>query len=262
MYKTYINVISLVLVVIYSSSCVDTRKSAYFYNAQETTISSRFEDTVSPVIQKNDILSVVITSLNTEASSIFNISNTAPSSAVTTNGNSQVGSGYLVNSDGNIQLPILGYIPVAGRTTQAVKESITATLLEKKLLIDPIVTIHHLNYEVTVIGEVGKPSVINVPSEKISLLKALGLAGDITVYGKKDNVLLIREINGKRRVKRLDLNSPDFLRSPYYYLQPNDVVYVEANKQKISNASGTRQTIAIFLSGLSLVLLALDRFQN
>ena len=183
-------------------------------------------------------------------------------SVVTSSGSNQVGSGYLVNSDGNIQLPILGFIPVAGRTTKDVKESITATLLEKKLLIDPIVTIHHLNYEVTVIGEVGKPSVINVPSEKISLLKALGLAGDITVYGKKDNVLLIREINGKRRVKRLDLNSPDFLRSPYYYLQPNDVVYVEANKQKISNASGTRQTIAIVLSGLSLVLLALDRFQN
>ena len=264
MYKTYINIISLVLVVIYGSSCVDTRKAAYFYNAEEATISSRFEDTVSPVIQKNDILSVVITSLNSEASSIFNISNNtnSNSSVVTSSGSNQVGSGYLVNSDGNIQLPILGFIPVAGHTTKAVKESITATLLEKKLLIDPIVTIHHLNYEVTVIGEVGKPSVINVPSEKISLLKALGLAGDITVYGKKENVLLIREINGKRRVKRLDLNSPDFLRSPYYYLQPNDVVYVEANKQKISNASGTRQTVAIVLSGLSLVLLALDRFQN
>jgi len=264
MYKTYIKIISLVLVVIYSTSCVDTRKAAYFYNAEEATINSRFEDTVSPVIQKNDILSIVITSLNSEASSIFNISNntTGNSSVVTSSQSNQVGAGYLVNSDGNIQLPILGFIPVAGRTTKAVKESITATLLEKKLLIDPIVTIHHLNYEVTVIGEVGKPSVINVPSEKISLLKALGLAGDITVYGKKNNVLLIREINGKRRVKRLDLNSPDFLRSPYYYLQPNDVVYVEANKQKISNASGTRQTIAIVLSGLSLVLLALDRFQN
>jgi len=259
MYKTYINVIALVLVVIYGSSCVDTRKSTYFLNAEEATISSRFEDTVSPVIQKNDILSVVITSLNSEASAIFNISNNTNSSVVTSSGSGQVGSGYLVNSDGNIQLPILGYIPVAGRTTKAVKESITATLLEKKLLIDPIVTIHHLNYEVTVIGEVGKPSVINVPSEKISLLKALGLAGDITIYGKKENVLLIREINGKRRVKRLDLNSPDFLMSPYYYLQPNDVVYVEANKNKIASASAMKQTLPIILSGLSLVLLALDR---
>jgi len=259
MYKTYINVISLVLVVIYSSSCIDTRKATYFNDAAEATIPSRFEDTVSPVIQRNDILSVVISSLNSEASSIFNIGNNTPSSVVTSSAPGQVGSGYLVNSDGNIQLPILGYIPVAGLTTKAVKETITATLLEKKLLIDPIVTIHHLNYEVTVIGEVGKPSVINVPSEKISLLKALGLAGDITVYGKKDNVLLIREINGKRRVKRIDLNSADFLRSPYYYLQPNDVIYVEANKNKITNASGMKQTVAIVLSGLSLVLLALDR---
>jgi len=259
MYKTYIKIISLALVVIYGSSCVDTRKSTYFRDAEEATISTRFEDTVSPVIQKNDILSVIITSLNSEASSIFNISTNTNSSLVTNNGSGQVGSGYLVNSDGNIQLPILGYIPVAGRTTKDVKESITAILLEKKLLIDPIVTIHHLNYEVTVIGEVGKPSVINVPSEKISLLKALGLAGDITIYGRKENVLLIREINGKRKVKRLDLNSPDFLTSPYYYLQPNDVVYVEANKNKIASASATKQTLPIILSGLSLVLLALDR---
>src|SRR4051794_13292900 len=98
MYKTYINLISLALVVIYSSSCVDTRKATYFNNAGDATISSRFEDTISPVIQRNDILSVVITSLNSEASAIFNISNNTTSSVVTSSGAGQVGTGYLVNS--------------------------------------------------------------------------------------------------------------------------------------------------------------------
>jgi len=258
MYKKYLNLFSLFCLVVFASSCVNTQKSTYFNNAVDANITPSDEDKISPVIQKNDILNITITSLNAEASAIFNISpNTSSSTVTTTTG--QSGSGYLVNSDGNIQLPILGYIQVAGLTSKQVKDQITNTLVEKKLLVDPIVNIRHLNYEVTVIGEVGKPTVINVPSEKISLLKALGLAGDITLYGKKDNVLLIREISGKRTVKRIDLNSADFLTSPYYYLQPNDVVYVEANKNKIANASTFKQTIPIILSGISIILIALDR---
>lgn len=257
--KRYINFFLLISIVICSSSCANTKKSTYFLNASDTTIKSRLEDAASPVIQKNDILSVTITSLNAEASAIFNISNNSSSSTVTSVGGNQVATGYLVNSDGFIQLPILGNILVAGSTSKEVKELITRTLLQKKLLIDPIVTIHHLNYEVTVIGEVGKPTVINVPSEKISLLKALGLAGDITIYGRKENVLLIREISGKRQVRRIDLNSADFLTSPYYYLQPNDVVYVEANKNKVAASSAVKQTLPILLSGISIILLTLDR---
>jgi len=118
---------------------------------------------------------------------------------------------------------------------------------------DPIVTIRHLNYEVTVIGEVGKPMVINVPNEKITMLKALGIAGDITVFGKKDNILLIREVEGKRKVKRIDLNSKAFLNSNYYYLQPNDIVYVEANKNKILNQNRNQQLLPTILSGLSII---------
>jgi len=120
-------------------------------------------------------------------------------------------------------------------------------------LIDPVVTIRHLNYEVTVIGEVEKPTVINVPNEKISLLKALGIAGDITIYGKKENVLLIREVEGKRIINRIDLNSKEFLSSPYYYLQPNDVVYVETNENKVINANRNQQLLPTILSALSIV---------
>jgi polysaccharide export outer membrane protein len=259
MYKKYINLILLVVVVVYSPSCLDTRKSTYFNNLQDANIVPSYQDTISPVIQKNDIIAVSIISLNAEASAIFNLSTNNASSVVTNAGNGQSASGYLVNSDGTIQLPILGFIQVAGLTSKEVKQHITAMLVEKKLLLDPIVTVHQLNYEVTVIGEVAKPAVINVPSEKISLLKALGLAGDITIYGKKDNVLLIREINGKRKVKRINLNSADFVTSPFYYLQPNDVVYVETNKNKVASTSTFRQSLPIILSGLSILILALNR---
>jgi len=96
-----------------------------------------------------------------------------------------------------------------------------------------------------------------VPNEKISLLKALGIAGDITVFGKKENVMLIREIEGKRKVKLIDLNSKTFLSSPYYYLQPNDVVYVEANKYKVINANRNQQLLPTILSGLSVIALVI-----
>ena len=118
------------------------------------------------------------------------------------------------------------------------------------------VEIRFLNFEVTVIGEVAKPTVITVPSEKISLLKAIGLAGDLTIYGKRENVLLIREENGKKITRHIDLNSSNFFNSPYYYLEPNDVVYVQPNKAKVASAGRTQQLLPIILSGLSVVVVA------
>jgi polysaccharide export outer membrane protein len=112
---------------------------------------------------------------------------------------------------------------------------------------------------VTVLGEVGKPSVISVPNENISLLKAIGLAGDITIYGRKDNVLLIRESDGIKQIKYIDLNSKDFLQSPYYYLQPNDIIYVESNKNKVASVGRGTRLLPVFLSGLSVVILLVDR---
>lgn len=259
MYKKYINFILLILIVVYSSSCIDTKKSTYFNNAQDANVTPNMADAVFPVIQKNDILSITFSSLSAEASAQFNIANSYSGNSTSTSAaGGQNGVGYLVNSDGYIQLPMLGNIKVAGLTSKEVKDNITALIIEKKLLLDPVVNIHHLNYEVTVLGEVGKPTVINVPSEKISLLKALGLAGDITIFGKKDNVLLIREVNGKRQVKRIDLNAANFLTSPYYYLQPNDLVYVEANKDKVASSSAFRQVLPTLLSALSVILITLQ----
>lgn len=258
MYKKFINFGFLIAIAIYGVSCTNTKKATYFNNAQDESIIPNFADTILPVIKKNDILSITITSLNDKASEMFNLPNTYANNSTVTSTNGQSGTGYLVNSDGYIQLPILGDIQVAGLTSKEVKHIITNILIEKKLLTEPIVNIRHLNYEVTVLGEVGKPAVINVPSEKISLLKAIGLAGDITIFGKKDNVLLIREVNGKREIKRINLNEVNFLNSPYYYLQPNDLVYVEANKDKVALSSALRQSLPTLLSALSVVLITIQ----
>jgi polysaccharide export outer membrane protein len=244
------------LLIIQISSCtVSQQSTTYFSGSGDTTLILKTDD-VEPIIQKNDILSIYISSLNPEASAVFNAPNLLATSSSTTSGSSSAG-GYLVNTEGNIQLPILGTIKASGITKKQLKADITNLILDKKLLIDPIITIRHLNYEVTVIGEVGKPIVINVPNEKISLLKALGLAGDITVYGKKDNVMLVREVEGKRKVKRIDLNDKSFLSSNYYYLQPNDIVYVEANKWKVIKANRNQQLLPSILSGLSIIALVI-----
>jgi polysaccharide export outer membrane protein len=256
MYKTYINFILFVSIVAFGSSCVSTQKTTYFNNAQDASYIPSIKDSSLITIQKNDILSIVIASLSAEASAIFNTTNTTTTSYTTTGGYQSTG-GYLVNSDGFIELPILGNIKVEGLTKKELKEKITNILIEKKLLKEPIVSVRQLNFEITVLGEVGRPSVITVPSEKVSLIKALGLAGDITIYGEKSNVTLIRESNGKRMVTHIDLNSADFLTSPYYYLQPNDVIYVESNKNKVASVSRTRQSLPVIISSLSVLLIAL-----
>ncbi len=256
----FVKIFFLFLVVVFGSSCLNTQRATYFNNAQEANVTPSSQDAVLPLIQKNDILNVTISSLNAEASAIFNLPVSSNSNMPTNTSvaGGQSGVGYLVNAEGNIQMPVLGNIKVAGLTSQAIKDNITAMILERKLLIDPIVFVHQLNYEVTVLGEVGRPTVINVPNEKISLLKALGIAGDITIYGKKDNVLLIREINGKRQVKRVNLNEASFLTSSFYYLQPNDVVYVEPTKDRVASVSAFKQNLPTLLSALSVVLISLQ----
>ena len=242
----------------FAASCTSSKQVAYLSNIQDTSFRSSLEITEAP-IQSNDILSIYISSLDAEASAIFNANNTFISKSTTATGANTQSAGYLVNVDGKIQLPIIGNIQAAGLTKTGLKQNITRILLDKKLLIDPVVDIRYLNFEVTVLGEVAKPTVITVPSERISLVKALGLAGDLTIYGKRTNVLLIREEEGKRITRHIDLNSSDFITSPYYYLQPNDVVYVEPNKAKISSAGRSQQLLPVILSGLSVAIIVLDR---
>ncbi len=239
-------------------SCSNTRKLVYFNDVGNNTFSDVSKSN-NMLIAPNDILSIAISSLNPEASAIFNPNKESVIKTTTVTGSNTERGGYLVDPEGNIQLPVLGKIKAAGLNKAQLKDNITKMLLNQKLLKDPLVEIRFLNYEVTVLGEVGRPTVITVPSEKISMLKALGLAGDLTIFGRRDNVLLIREENGQKVTRKIDLTSPDFLQSPYYYLEPNDVVYVQPNKARASQATMWPQLVPILLTGLSVVVIVLDR---
>jgi polysaccharide export outer membrane protein len=254
---TIIQLFFLSLFFVLFTSCVNTKSIGYLKSAKEGTY--QVDANPEALIQKNDIISITITSLNADASIVFNTSNNHVLNSSASNGNIIQSGGYLVNSDGFIQLPILGNVLADGITKKELRNRISEAILTQRLLVDPIVTIRHMNYEVTVIGEVGRPSVITVPNEKISILKALGLAGDITIYGKKENVLVVRDVNGQKSLKRIDLNSPGLLSSPYYYLMPNDIIYVEPNKNKLASVSRGRQLLPALLSGLSVVIIVLDR---
>jgi polysaccharide export outer membrane protein len=230
-------------------SCVNTRKIVYLDNIGDAELDMAV-DNLEPVIQKNDLLSITVSSPNPGATQIFN-----PSTATS---NLPAG-GYLVNQQGYIEFPMLGLVKAADLTKRQLKENITKSILQNQLLLDPVVTIRYLNFRVTVLGEVAKPSVVSVADEKISLLEALGMAGDMTIYAKRDNVLIIREEGGKRKTKRVDLTSRNLLTSPYYYLKSNDVVYVEPGLAKASNASATRQWLPIIFSTISVITLIIFR---
>lgn len=243
----------LILTLFATSSCGNTKNVSYFPEIKDGSIQSNTPFPES-VIQKSDILSITVSSLSPEASAIFNSPNSSTSTAGTA-------VGFLVNTEGDIQFPMIGNIKAEGLTKNQLKNNIAKSLVDNKLLIDPIVTIRFINFRVTVLGEVNRPTVVVVPNEKISLLEALGLAGDMTIYASRNNVLVIREEKDQKIIKRLDLNSDEIFTSPYYYLQSNDIVYVEPNKTKVNSASAGMQWAPIVMSAISLMLVAVVTFQ-
>jgi polysaccharide export outer membrane protein len=176
----------------------------------------------------------------------------------TTSTNTPTGEGYLVAKNGTIDFPVLGTLNVQGLTIPQLKDTLKVKL--DKYLTDPILNIRLLNYKVTVLGEVLRPSTYSIPSERITIVDAIGMAGDLTIYGKRENVLLIREENGQRKFIRMNLNSSNIFESPYYYLKQNDIVYIEPNKSKItaSDASQLRY-FAIATSVITLLIVILTR---
>ncbi|QHL88829.1 polysaccharide export protein [Nibribacter ruber] len=256
--RKFLSYLLLVQCSLFVFGCSSTKKVVYFNNIQDSVLPSGVEN-IEPLIQKNDLLSISVSSLNPEASKIFNTPNVTDSEAPDFSGRATSVSGYLVNAQGYIQFPILGNIKALGLTKRQLKESITKSLTDRKLLVDPIINIRYLNYRVTVLGEVANPTVVNAPNEKITLLEALGLAGDLTIYAKRSNVLIIREVEDKKIIKRINLNSTELFNSQYYYLQPNDIVYVEPDKAKVATANPVRQLLPLIFSGLTVVVVAVDR---
>jgi polysaccharide export outer membrane protein len=239
-------------------SCVNTRKTTYFSDLQDSAV---FNELAVPehIIQKNDVLSITVNSIDPEASRMFNMPNENEVRSSTPTGDVIEPAGYLVNKDGFIRFLMIGDIKAEGLTKEQLQTQIRRAIIEKKLLLDPVVEVRHLNFKVTVLGEVARPTVITVPNEKITLLEALGLAGDVSIFGKRDNVLLIRTEGGKRTASRLNLNSTELFNSSHYYLKPNDIIYVEPNKARSMSASRLNQYLPAIVSGLSVLVVVIDR---
>lgn len=244
------------------SACVSTKKITYFQPVSpdlDETIS-KIEETYTPLIKEGDILSITVSSLNKEANEMFN-----PVAQILNYTTQSVGTiapnpilGYMVDAAGNISLPMLGNVQVKGLTSKELSVKLTAQL--QQYLESPTVMVRIANYTVSVLGEVARPAVYTLPNEQITLPEALALAGDLTIYGKRKNILIIREFEGTRQFARIDLTNRDVFNSPFYYLRSGDVVYVEATSGKLTSTDRTYQLAPIIINSLTLAVLIITTF--
>ena len=208
-------------------------------------------------LQTDDQLQIVISSISPEANQLFNLMGSA---VITGNNNTQnMQSVYSVSPSGNITIPVIGDVTVTGLTTDEAKAEIKKVVSE--YLKDAVISVTLINFRVTVMGEVNRPSTFQVAGEKINVLQAIGMAGDLTVFAKRSNVKVIRKAGDKVEVAHLNLNNSSVMRSPYYNLRQNDVVLIEPNKRKGLQAEGLNIIIPAATSILSLIIVALTRFR-
>lgn len=197
-------------------------------------------------VQPDDILNINVHSVDREAAAPYNLS--TPGS-ITSESAELSTLGFLVDSEGNIDYPGLGTLSVNGLTIQEVKKLILERVEE--YLNNPIVTVRFVNFKVTVLGEVNIPSTLNIADEKITVLEAIGLAGDITAYGNRSDILIIREQNGQREYGHIDLRSREVFNSPYFYLKQNDVIYISPTKQKTASIRNQAQNIVPWVTAFT-----------
>lgn len=223
-----------------------------YFQSPQTDSLSRANVGFTPTFKSDDFLSIMINAEDPEAAKMYNL----PVLMTTQNQGYTMGNpapyGYLIDAAGNISLPILGKLKAAGKSRMQLETEITEML--KDHLKSPTVQIQILNFKVTVLGDVKTPGTYKIPNERITVLEALGLAGDLKMSGVRNNVLVIRDSSGVRSEFRLDLTKKDLFSSPAYYLQQNDLVYVEPNAAGRSEGTVWRTTGAIFISLTSLVV--------
>ena len=248
---------ALLFLAIYGlSSCASSKNVAYIQNSNMVDLSESaflYDARIMP----KDVLTITVNTVNPEASAPFNLivrntlTNTS-SSIGTSSGSLQT---YLVSNDGTIDFPVLGTLQVGGLTKLECEKRIHDKILPYlNANENPVVTVRMSNYKISVLGEVNRPGMFTVGNEKINIFEALAQAGDLTIYGVRNNVKLIREdANGRKEIYTLNLNDASIINSPYYYLQQNDIVYVEPNKVKAQN-SGVGQTTSLWLTSTSILI--------
>jgi polysaccharide export outer membrane protein len=243
------------------SSCISSKNVTYFQNVstEKRSVLESVAKFTEPVIQSDDILSISINTIDPQSASVVNQAGTVLGSGNASYSREPI-NGYLVDKNGEVELSLIGKVKVAGLTTFDARE-----LIRKKAsrdLKDPNVTVRFANFKVSVLGEVGRPASYTLPNERVSVLDALSMAGDLTIYGKRENILVIRDTNGRKEFGRLNLNSTDTFNSPFYYLKQNDVVYVEPNKSRVTALNApTRTTVALIVSALGTFVLIFTRLK-
>ena len=244
----------LTIIVSFISCTPQQKLPVYLENVTDTTIVTNVE-VIEPVIQKNDLLQIQVysASVDPRVDAPYNL---PMQSSGTTGG----GGGFLVDANGNIEYPRVGTIQVEGLTKQQLADVIKSKLAGQ--LTDPVVIVRFQNYKVTILGEVSSQGSFSVPTEKLTILEAIGLAGGVSEFGKKDGIKVLRESNGKREVGIIDITSEDIFESPYYQLSQNDVVIVEPSnlKYKREQKQETTQRIAFSLSIITSILFIYNTF--
>jgi polysaccharide export outer membrane protein len=237
----YLNCVLLLLIL---SACAPRRDLVYFSNMASATKENDTPDQ-EVSIHPNDVVNITMTSQNVESNVLF------ASNKNTVSNTSLTRDGYRVNKNGMIHLPLVGDIEINGLSIEQAEKKIGFEL--NKYVKNPVVDVQIVNFKITVIGEVNKPSTFIITDEKVNLLEALGMAGDMTVYGKRENVLIIRDENNHKTMKRVNLNKQETLDSPYFYLKQNDIVYVEPDKSKAVEYSQNTRLVPLVIASISAI---------
>ena len=243
----------LALVAITAASCVTQKQLTYLRDVDASkveSINASFQSQSETVLRNGDAITVFITALDQEAVTPYNL----PAAVYAIPGSDQVQvtpalQYYVIDANGDVTLPVMGAVHVAGLTSTGAAQAIRAQLEQQ--VVSPAVQVRLINAKVSVLGEVNRPGQIALTGERLTILDALAAAGDMTVYGKRDNVLITREVNGKLEAARVDIGSADLYNSPYYYLQQNDVVYVSPNKVRAVSSTNAGLWLSVVSTALS-----------
>lgn len=247
----WLTLILLVSMSLFFAGCKTREKLVYFQNGSSDTIT---QSNYTPVFKTDDYLSIIVTGEELETVAPFNLHSIGfaqTTNSSYTNG-APAGTGYLIDELGEVNMPFIGKVKLVDLNRMEATELIQSKLSD--YLKNPIVHIQILNYKITVLGDVKVPGTFKIPNERITLVEAIGLAGDLNITGNRKNVLVIRDENGIKTEFRVDLTSKDFLSSPAYYLSQNDVIYVEPNRVARSNSTLWRTSGSIFISTAALII--------
>ncbi len=253
MYKNLRQICALALVAVTAASCVTQKQLTYLRDADASkaeSINASFQSQSETILRSGDAVTIFITALDQEAVTPYNL----PAAVYAIPGSNQVQATptlqyYVIDANGDVTLPVMGKVHVAGLTSTGAAQAIR-TQLEQQV-VSPSVQVRLINAKVSVLGEVNRPGQIALTGERLTILDALAAAGDMTAYGRRDNVLVTREVNGKLEVARVDMGSADLYNSPYYYLQQNDVVYVSPNKVRAVSSTNAGLWLSVVSTALS-----------